>query len=174
MRPGPEVDALRALFTELLLEFDDVNSLIADRINTNSVRYERSAEHHPHVGTFASDVELRTSAGRTRLAVLMRAAKPVLLNGGDPSSVPAILERWGDRIVHVRTKDNAPLPRYVLVRPDGYIAWALDATFNDADTGPLCAALTTWFGEPDVPAAGTSTDAPGRQPAQREAELRTK
>jgi hypothetical protein len=33
----------------------------------------------------------------------------------------------------------------MLIRPDGYIAWAADA-FGSADDAGLCAALQRWFG----------------------------
>jgi len=46
-----------------------------------------------------------------------------------------------------RLADQVDSPAVMLIRPDGYIAWAAD-TFEDSDRGRLHAALRRWFGSP--------------------------
>lgn len=56
----------------------------------------------------------------------------------------AIGARWSDRVrtVHVAPDAVAGLPAVVLVRPDGYVAWASDAVTGD----DVAAAVQTWCG----------------------------
>jgi len=93
------------------------------------------------------DLDLVTSDGVQRVFSLLHAARPVLLSFGEPGAID--LTGWSDRVRLVRAQPTAetwelpvlgsvPAPRAVLIRPDGYVAWA---------GGPdLASALTTWFG----------------------------
>jgi hypothetical protein len=69
-----------------------------------------------------------------RVAELMRAARPVLLTRTGHTATG-----WTDRVDVVTTTADLGAEA-VLVRPDGYVAWA-------GDTG-LPEALRTWFGDP--------------------------
>ena len=78
-----------------------------------------------------------------RVAELLHGARPVLLDttGG---AVAAAAAAWADRVdVVTGAIDDAPAG--LLIRPDGYIAWAAD-TFEADDAVRLRAALTRWFG----------------------------
>jgi 2-polyprenyl-6-methoxyphenol hydroxylase-like FAD-dependent oxidoreductase len=85
-----------------------------------------------------------------RLYELLRDGRFLLLDatGGDSdptSSVPAAIgDRWSDRVRVARCRRDAVpgLPVVVLVRPDGYVAWASDAPAGDDVT----AAVSTWCG----------------------------
>ena len=103
---------------------------------------------HPLLGRRMPDLELAADGSR-RLFTLLHAAKPLLLNLGEPGSLTA--GRWSAR---VRTIDarysgdwqlpgigTVPAPGAVLIRPDGHVAWVGDS----AGTG-LSDAQTTWFG----------------------------
>ena len=97
------------------------------------------------------DLDLVTADGPLRAFTLLHMARPVLLNLGQPGAFD--LGRWADRIQLIEaTYDGAwelpaigaiAAPAAVLVRPDGYVAWAGD----EARVG-LAEALTTWFGRP--------------------------
>ncbi|GAA4968913.1 FAD-dependent monooxygenase [Nonomuraea thailandensis] len=84
---------------------------------------------HPLVGRFVPDLEL---AGGVRVAGLMRAARPVLLDLGGGARVA------GDWIDVVRARCDDPPADALLIRPDGYVAWA------GADG--LAEAAEEWFG----------------------------
>jgi hypothetical protein len=63
----------------------------------------------------------------------------VLVDLAGGNNLAATAEPWHDRVCHVAaTAENAPAPA-VLIRPDGYVAWA------GADPGPLKGALARWF-----------------------------
>ncbi|OEV05095.1 FAD-dependent monooxygenase [Streptomyces oceani] len=91
-------------------------------------------------GWFVPPVRLTTGDGRTRrLAELLRDARPLLLDltGGD--ALAGVAEPWYDRVRHVTaTAEHAPAPA-LLVRPDGYVAWAGD------EPDGLKSVLTRWF-----------------------------
>ncbi|HKS46580.1 MAG TPA: FAD-dependent monooxygenase [Amycolatopsis sp.] len=111
---GPEAEALRAVLAELLTE-PAVQEYLAGLVSGLDIRYAIS--RHPRVGT-----RLHTE--------LLTEGKPVLF------APVAEAEPWASRVRW------APGPDRVLVRPDGYIAWA------DGDDVELGAALRRWFGEP--------------------------
>jgi aromatic ring hydroxylase-like protein len=89
-----------------------------------------------------------TGGGRaTRVAELMRTARPVLLNLAARGDLAGEARDWAGR-VDVVTAAGAGCPAdAVLIRPDGYVAWAAGP---DTPDGPhaLRHALRTWFGEP--------------------------
>jgi hypothetical protein len=64
----------------------------------------------------------------------------------DGSAAPA-LHGWTDRVDAVRAKITDRPAAAMLIRPDGYIAWAAD-TFGPAEESALRAALQRWFGDP--------------------------
>jgi hypothetical protein len=80
---------------------------------------------------------------------LLHDARPVLLNLGEPRRFD--LDPWAERVRGVDATYDGVLelpvlgevapPSAVLIRPDGYVAWAGDATDPNL---PL--ALETWFG----------------------------
>ncbi|MDF3145385.1 MULTISPECIES: FAD-dependent monooxygenase [unclassified Streptomyces] len=87
-------------------------------------------------------------AGQVRLATLQRAGRAVLVHTTDHSELPRLAEGWRDRVDVVAAGAVSPeIPTPLLIRPDGYVAWACGT-----DPDGLTAALHHWFGEP----AGTS------------------
>jgi hypothetical protein len=137
--PGPEIAALRELFTELLQQ-PGVADHMAHLLAGSDVRYDVGNEH-PLAGRMAPDLALRD--GR-RLAELLHQGRPVLLDlsGGH---VGDAARGWADRVDVVvgATVDSDACA--LLIRPDGYVAWAAD-TFEAADADRLHAALQRWFG----------------------------
>jgi 2-polyprenyl-6-methoxyphenol hydroxylase-like FAD-dependent oxidoreductase len=139
MAPGPEVAALRMLFGELL-QLPGVADHMAHLLAGSDVRYD-VGDDHPLAGRFVPDFTL---ADGRRVAELLHAARPVLLDlSGGP--VAEVSGEWRDRVdtVVASVLDN-PL-RAMLIRPDGYVAWAADI-FEAADQQRLRSALGRWFG----------------------------
>lgn len=108
-------------------------------------------EGHPLLGRRMPDLDLSSCDGARRVYELLRDARPVLLNLGQPGSVhPA---GWADRVRLAEARHEGAwelpvigavsAPTAVLVRPDGYVAWVGDG----AQEG-LAQALRTWFGPP--------------------------
>lgn len=136
--PGGEVTALRELFGELLDKVDNVRH-IAETMAGSDIRY-RTGVTHPLAGKFLP--EIRLSDGR-RVAELMRDARPKLLDFAGPSALSDLAAGWGDRVDLVRVQGDQPPADVVLVRPDGYVAWAGDTVLNG-----LHEEMTMWFGVP--------------------------
>lgn len=77
----------------------------------------------------------------------MRLPRPVLFDLSGSAGLRAAVEGWVDRVdVHTLTAptDLAAL----LVRADGYVAWAVDGDIGAVEFAELCNTLTRWFGEP--------------------------
>jgi 2-polyprenyl-6-methoxyphenol hydroxylase-like FAD-dependent oxidoreductase len=110
-------------------------------------------EGHPLLGRRIPDLDLVTVDGPLRVFELLHAAKPVLLNLGEPGALD--ITPWADRVHLVdATHDGlwelpvlgaVTAPTAVLIRPDGYVAWVGDGS----DAG-LADALSRWFGPPAV------------------------
>src|ERR671916_610694 len=100
---------------------------------------------HRLVGRRAPDIRLVPGkAGKTRLYEILRGGRFVLLTPAVARA--AIGRRWTDR-VDSATPADATLP-IVLVRPDGYVAWATDETAPASRDEALRTALTRWCGQP--------------------------
>jgi 2-polyprenyl-6-methoxyphenol hydroxylase-like FAD-dependent oxidoreductase len=142
--PGGDVTALRTLFTELLRSPETVRHL-ADLTAGTDVRYDMGiAGAHPVVGGFAPELDLETAAGRVRLAELGRTARPLLLDLTEAGA----LASDGLDVVAARAVGDDPAVTALLLRPDGYVAWATASphpTADDLET--LHAARRRWFGE---------------------------
>ncbi|MQY27873.1 FAD-dependent monooxygenase [Nocardia aurantia] len=119
--PGPEITALRKLFGELL-DLPGVTGHIARLLAGSDTRYDTGCAH-PLAGHLAPDLTVGTPA------------RPLLLDptGTDPAAA------WSGRVDTLRVTD---VPAILLIRPDGYIAWAA----TELDIEGLHAALTRWFG----------------------------
>ena len=136
--PGPEVTALRVLFGELLGE-GEVRRRVAELLAGTDVRYEEQDESGL-VGRFAPDLTIQLGARSTRLAELTRSGRPLLLVLSGSDSCAAEAAPWEGRVEVVSASSpGAGIPA-LLVRPDGYVAWAGGPGLRDA--------LTRWFGDP--------------------------
>jgi 2-polyprenyl-6-methoxyphenol hydroxylase-like FAD-dependent oxidoreductase len=116
MAPGSAVTALRELFAELLTQRENVR-LIADLMSYRT-----------------------TEDGRAlRLAELRRDARPLLVDLSDGAALAEAASAWSDRVARVAARATPSAPS-LLIRPDGYVAWA------GTDPGGLRGALGRWFG----------------------------
>jgi 2-polyprenyl-6-methoxyphenol hydroxylase-like FAD-dependent oxidoreductase len=137
--PGPEIAALRELFKELL-QLPSVAEHMAHLLAGSDVRYDVGDDHRL-AGRLAPDLTL--DDGR-RISDLLHQGRPVLLDLSG-RRVRDVASGWIDRVdVVVGTTDDVEVCA-MLIRPDGYVAWAAD-TFETADQDRLLAALQRWFG----------------------------
>jgi hypothetical protein len=144
--PGPQ--AVRRLLAQLM-DFDDVNRFLIEKITAISIRYDLGAGH-ALLGRRLRDVPLKQG----RLFELMRTGSGLLLDRTGRLSV----DGRADRVDHVvDTSDEVDVPA-VLLRPDGHVAWVGE------DQQSLDVALGTWFGSAGVATARGGHPGPG--PAQ--------
>jgi 2-polyprenyl-6-methoxyphenol hydroxylase-like FAD-dependent oxidoreductase len=144
--PGPNITALRQVFDELLRSQDNVRH-VGDMMAGSDICYEMGDGRevvHQLTGRFMPDLVLRTGSHMTRVAELMRRGRPVLFDLEGSSELIQVASGWADRIDVVRaTADIADTA--ILVRPDGYVAWASDTSGVAEGLRP---ALERWFGSP--------------------------
>jgi hypothetical protein len=149
MRPDPHARAIRAVLEELAGTTEGTTYL-ANRVSGVWQRYELGGGH-PLVGASVPEIEF---ADGTRLAEHLHAGRAVLL---DPAKTVAhIAADYRDRltVLHREPAQWGPATA-LLVRPDGYVAWAAetppaaDGAAPDGaapDVEGLTAALSAWLG----------------------------
>ncbi|WP_079405544.1 FAD-dependent monooxygenase [Streptomyces sp. 3211] len=143
MRPDPGLDPLRDLVGGLL-GLDDVNTHIGHMISAQETVYPaRTGRGSRWEGQFLPNLPLTTDDGPTDLTRLLLPGRPLLLLLGEAGAVHrAPGDGWAHVLRTVSATTARPLPwDAVLVRPDGYIAWAPDG-------GSLTGTLRQWYGEP--------------------------
>jgi 2-polyprenyl-6-methoxyphenol hydroxylase-like FAD-dependent oxidoreductase len=141
MRPAQASRAIEAIIRDLI-DTRDGATYFAERVWGVSLRYDLG-DSHPLVGRSAPDFELGNG---TRLGELLRNGKGLFLDFDDQTARRAIAARWGDRIMYVAIDATNRLGlSAVLVRPDGFVAWATD---NAADREEVVQAASRWFGDP--------------------------
>jgi hypothetical protein len=119
----------------------------------SDVRYD-TGDGHPLAGRLVPDVAL--DDGR-RVADLLHSGRPLLLDLSGGRCGDAAFG-WLDRVDVINGAVADLDACAVLIRPDGYVAWAAD-TFGAADADRLRAALQRWFGAShDQPALAAEID----------------
>ncbi|MEU0278687.1 FAD-dependent monooxygenase [Streptomyces sp. NPDC088551] len=175
MRPGPELDPLRALFAGLLAgdETKEGNGAEGNGAEGGAAegegrdRGEDGARHLSDMisgqdavvapgsvrssrweGRFLRNTTLLTESGPAQVIGLLRGGRPLLLLFGERGLPYAADARgWAHVLRVVRTEPVPALPcAALLVRPDGYVAWA--AEDGAADGAGPAEALRHWFGGP--------------------------
>jgi 2-polyprenyl-6-methoxyphenol hydroxylase-like FAD-dependent oxidoreductase len=134
LAPGSKVTALRTLFEELLASPENIGH-IANTMSGNDVRYEPSDD--PLVGRLVPELTVTTTDGVVRLVELLRTGRPLLL---DLTGVGDAATGWRDRVDVVAGAH--PDHPSLLIRPDGFVAWAGTSSAGLVET------LTRWFGSP--------------------------
>ncbi len=146
-RSDARIDALRGTMSDLL-SMDEPRKRYAGMMSGLDIHYDLG-EGHRLLGRRMPDLDLVTANGPLRVYALLHDARPVLLNLGDPGGFD--ITAWADRVqltdAEYAGRWELPVlgvvtaPAAVLIRPDGYVAWAGDLTHPG-----LRDALTTWFG----------------------------
>lgn len=141
MRPSSSSRALEAIIRDLI-ETRDGATYFARRVWCVDLSYDLG-EGHPLVGRSIPDFALLDG---TRANEHLRFGKALLLDFGANAPLGALAGQWGDRIHYVAgdTPDRLGLSA-ALVRPDGVVAWACDAS---PDLGEAARAAARWFGRP--------------------------
>jgi 2-polyprenyl-6-methoxyphenol hydroxylase-like FAD-dependent oxidoreductase len=144
IRPGVEVTALRELFSELL-EDPDIVRRLSDLVSGNENRYAVGADAHPLAGRWVPDFAVVSADGTRRVAELARNGRPLLVDLTDGAVVAAAAAGVADRITVVAGRPAGDVSATaLLVRPDGYVAWASSAPKPGIDE--LRRVLAHWFG----------------------------
>ncbi len=145
--------ALRATMTELLA-MDEPRRHVARMLSGLDLHYELArptADVHPLVGRRMPDLDLHTVDGPTRVAALLRPARPLLvdLDGSARFDIAPwagrvrLVTASHDGLCEVPGLGDVTVPPAILIRPDGHVAWT--GRLTDPD---LPASITAWFGRP--------------------------
>ena len=147
VRPGPEVTALRQLFSELVTD-PDIARRLGDLISGAENRYGTGNDAHPLAGRWVPDFRIINESGTTRVAELARTGRPLLLDLTDHGDVAAALADVAEQLtIATGRPDGDVAATALLVRPDGYVAWASSAATPETDElRELRRVLTRWFG----------------------------
>lgn len=148
---GEGAEALRELLGELL-RYPEPLRHVGEIIQGSDVTYPMpggEARPHPLLGRFAPDLRLEKGDGVVRVAELVRPARGVLLDFTAGAVVAGAAPAWPDRVSVLAARClTRPAPAdALLIRPDGYVAWASGPDAADPADG-LPEALRTWFGSP--------------------------
>ena len=118
--------------------------------NLIDIQYDLG-QGHPLLGRRMPDLDVVTTDGPVRVFELLHDARPVLLDLAGLGGL--VLAPWSDRVRYLAARyaggwelpalGAVPSPGAVLIRPDGYVAWAGER----AEAG-LRDALSRWFGPP--------------------------
>ena len=146
VRPGPEVTALRELFSELVTEPDVVRRL-TDLVSGAENRYV-GADAHPLAGRWVPDFAVANGVGTRRVAELARDGRPLLVDLTERAVVAAAVADVADQLTVAAGRPvGDAAATALLVRPDGYVAWASSAEEPDTpDISELRGVLARWFG----------------------------
>ncbi|MGW1129703.1 FAD-dependent monooxygenase [Streptomyces sp. NPDC002526] len=146
MRPGPEADALRAVFTGLLADEGGSGHLGGLISAQDTVLPDPTGAGGPAAGTYLGNTALSTPDGDTDVIRLLHDGRPLLLLLGEKADRHREEARaWAGilRTVEVRPTPGVPYEA-ALLRPDGYLAWV-------PGDGGLRQVLTAYF-DPGAPA----------------------
>jgi 2-polyprenyl-6-methoxyphenol hydroxylase-like FAD-dependent oxidoreductase len=142
MRPDPHSRAIAAVIRDLI-QTQDGATYFAKRVAGLWLSYPIPGSH-PLTGHSASDLLFEDGS---RLGALLHDGKGVLvdlngLKGGD--RLNKLAGGWEGRLKYVSAKAEDALGlTAILVRPDGFVAWATD---KQPDQAELATAIERWFG----------------------------
>ncbi|WP_328973671.1 FAD-dependent monooxygenase [Streptomyces sp. NBC_00239] len=155
---GPEIEPARAVLAELIA-LEPVRAALAGTISGLGIRYDLpDGAGHPLTGRRLPPAPLAAAeltagpaafptpdpGGPLRTTDLLRTGHGLLLDLGTGTDLGAA--PWAHRVTQItaRPAPGTPLTpgEALLVRPDGYVAWAGPGS----DTAGLHAALRRWFG----------------------------
>ncbi|MEV5606524.1 FAD-dependent monooxygenase [Streptomyces sp. NPDC052299] len=146
MRPGPEADALRTVFTGLLADEGGSGHLSGLISAQDTVLPDPTGAGGPAAGMYLGNTALSTPEGDTDVIRLLHDGRPLLLLLGEKAGRHREEARaWEERLRTVEARPTPSVPyEAALLRPDGYLAWV-------PGDGDLRQVLAAYFG-PGAPA----------------------
>jgi 2-polyprenyl-6-methoxyphenol hydroxylase-like FAD-dependent oxidoreductase len=144
---GKSVEPLRTVMSELIA-IPAVARHLSGMVSGLDIRYDVGEQGHPLLGARMADRELELAdGGREQIARLLHPARGVLITADRSGETSRCAAGWSDRVDLVRVKsfpagpeERGAVTESVLIRPDGYVAWAAPGG------GRLAGALQRWFG----------------------------
>lgn len=138
MRPGPQTHALYAIVRDLVNTRDGA-TYFAGRAWGISTQYNLGSDH-PLVGYSVPNFEFEDG---TTIGERLRDGRGILLDFESSASLEAWVSDYGSRLKYVsgRAKDQLGLSA-LLIRPDGFVAWATDHAPNSNE---FQRAAARWF-----------------------------
>lgn len=148
MNPAAEFSPMRSFFKRMLRE-TDVHDWLSDQISGHGLHYPTLHTTDPNIhegraGEFLPNITFSVSDGEISVAEALSDGKALLIvSAGTAITAQAVLEKVTHPRLRVLIPDEIPdgLPQAILVRPDGYIAWASSHLDNGVVT-----ATHTWLG----------------------------
>jgi bifunctional hydroxylase/dehydrase len=144
---GPEVQPLRDVMRELI-EYEEVARHFAAMVSGLEIHYDMGGGTNPLLGRRMPNLRLDGESHVRDSTEALRGGRGVLLDLEDNLELRRRAAGWTDRVDVVTAKPSGATPRAwpaettaVLVRPDGYVAWAAPGSHGD-----LPMALSRWFG----------------------------
>jgi 2-polyprenyl-6-methoxyphenol hydroxylase-like FAD-dependent oxidoreductase len=141
IRPYPHARAIASVVRDLISTGDGTNYFV-EKISGVSMRYDLG-DGHPLIGRSAPDFELE---GGSRLGDLLHDGRGLLLDFNSSERMASLCSGLEDRLRYraAHARDEKGLSA-LLVRPDGFVAWATDA---EPDREVVEHAVQRWFGLP--------------------------
>jgi 3-(3-hydroxy-phenyl)propionate hydroxylase len=148
-RGDDRTQALRDTLSELI-KLDEPRKQYAAMLSGLDIHYDLG-KGHPLLGRRMPDLDVLTEIGPRRVFTMLHAARPLLLNLGEPGALDGVpsanrvqrLDAPYDGVWELPVLGAVAAPSAVLIRPDGHVAWVGNGTAEG-----LRDALTTWFGVP--------------------------
>ena len=140
MDPSPQARALHAIIRDLMATRDGA-TYFAGRVWGIATHYEL-AGRHPLTGHSVPNFELED--GPT-MGELLRTGQGILLDFDGNATLKTLANTYGAQLQYVSGRAKEPLGlRAVLIRPDGYVAWAASQD-QELDSSDLREATARWF-----------------------------
>ncbi|MFW7269072.1 FAD-dependent monooxygenase [Gluconacetobacter sp. Hr-1-5] len=138
MRPNRGSQALRAIVRDLIATRDGA-TYIAERVWGVAVCYNLGGDH-PLTGRSAPDFELSDG---TRLNEHLRHGRMLLLDFSGSDSLRTLADRYRSQLSYVvcDAKNRSGL-QTLLIRPDGFVAWASD---HPSEGSEAAQSLSQWL-----------------------------
>jgi 2-polyprenyl-6-methoxyphenol hydroxylase-like FAD-dependent oxidoreductase len=144
MRPDPHARAIQHVVRDLMQTRDGAN-YFARRLSGLWLHYDFGSDlggSHPLVGRSAPDFEFEDG---TRLGDLLRGGNGLLLELSGDEQLRSLTRSLNSRLDYLSARASNTLGlRALLIRPDGFVAWATDA---DPSPAEAAASIARWFGE---------------------------
>jgi 2-polyprenyl-6-methoxyphenol hydroxylase-like FAD-dependent oxidoreductase len=141
MKPDPNARAVNAIIRDLMNTRDGA-TYIAGRVWGVSTHYNIGDEH-PLIGHSVPNFEFEDGTG---IGELMHDGQGILLDFDMTTSLKTLAGEYGDQMKYVsgRAKEQLGLSA-ILIRPDGFIAWASD---SESNLDGAARAVSRWFDNP--------------------------